>query len=58
LAIIARALLEYRESGKTLEDFEMEFGCEIILDKSAYGIADIKFHNDSYETLFMLKYNT
>ena len=58
MMLVSKALKDYIASGKTTEQFEEEYGCELILDEAGYGIADIRFHNSSNETLFMLKYNT
>jgi len=57
LALISKVLKEYLVAGKTKEDFAEEYGCDIIFDEHLDGIIDIKFHNDSNETMFMLKYN-
>ena len=56
LMLLAKALKEYQDSGKTTKQFEEEYGCEVVLDEFGYGIANIKFQNDSNETMFMLKY--
>jgi len=57
LRIISKALKDYLAHGKTTKEFEEEYGCDIVMDKSCVGIKDVKFHNDSNETMFMLKYN-
>jgi len=57
LWIIGTALRDYVAAGKTKEDFAEEYGCDIIMDPTGSGIQDVKFHNDSNETMFMLKYN-
>ena len=58
LRIIGRALKDYIANGKTVEDFAEEYGCDILMDEHNDGITDVKFHNDSNESMFMLKYNT
>ena len=57
LIIISKALKNYIANGKTTEQFEEEYGCELILDEAKFGIKDVKFQNSSCETMFMLKYN-
>jgi len=57
LRIIGTALKDYRADGKSIEEFAEEYGCDIIYDDTGDGIQDVKFHNDSNETMFMLKYN-
>lgn len=57
LHVISKALKDYVANGKTVEQFEEEYGCKIILDEPSGGIQGVKFHNDSNETMFMLKYD-
>ena len=56
LKILAKALKGYVAEGKTVEQFEEDYGCKLLKDEMNYGIKDVKFHNDSYKTAFMLKY--
>lgn len=58
LRIIASAFREYKDAGKTMEDFEEDYGCLLEFDKTHTGIKGISFQNDSCKTAFMLKYNT
>ena len=58
LKVLAKALKSYVAEGKTTEQFEEDYGCKLIMDNCNYGIQDVKFHNDSSKTAFMLKYNT
>jgi len=63
LSLLAKVLKEYKANGKTTEQFEEEYGCTVITEeangktKLGFGITGVKFHNDSNETMFMLKYN-
>jgi len=57
MMLVSKALKEYLAEGKTSKQFEEEFGCELILDDAGYGIKDVRFHNTSNETMFMLKYS-
>lgn len=56
LKLLSKVLKEYVAKGKSTKDFEEEFGCKIIMGQ-VYGIEDVKFQNDSNETMFMLKYD-
>ncbi len=58
LWLISKVFKEYLANGKTINEFAEEYGCDIVFEKEGGGIQDIKFHNDSNETMFMLKYNT
>ena len=58
LMVVQRVLIDYRCQGKTIEDFEKEYGCSLIYEEMSGGIKGVRFHNDSNETMFMLKYNT
>jgi len=56
LKVLATALKSYVFDGKTLEQFQEDYGCKLIMDECNYGIKDVKFQNDSSKTAFMLKY--
>ena len=58
LRLIAKAFKEYKAAGKTMEDFEEDYGCTVEFDDIHSGIKGISFQNDSCETAFMLKYKT
>jgi len=59
--IVAQALGDYHSTGKTLEEFEEDYGCTLIFDEIQYehysGVSGIWFQNDSSKTAFMLKYD-
>ena len=57
LRIIAKAFKDYIANNKAIEEFEEEYGCNIIYDENSNGIMDVVFHNSRNETMFMLKYN-
>ena len=57
LMIVQRVLIDYKCQGKTIDDFEKEYGCSLVYDDIARGIKGVRFHNDSNETMFMLKYD-
>jgi hypothetical protein len=57
LLLIRNVLREYIAQGKTIEDFEKEYGCALIYEEISGGINGVRFHNDSNETMFMLKYD-
>ena len=58
IKVLAKALKSYTAEGKTTEQFQKDFGCKLIMDDMDYGIKGVKFQNDSYKTMFMLKYNS
>jgi hypothetical protein len=54
---LAAALKDYTAKGKTVEQFEEDYGCKLIMDDHDYGIKDVSFQNGCGETAFRLKYD-
>ena len=57
LMLLAKALKEYQDSGKTTKQFEEDYGCTVEFDDMHSGIKGVSFQNSSCETMFMLKYS-
>ena len=57
LDVVSKALKDYVANGKTIKQFEEEYGCELLYGEHNVGINGVKFQNDSNKTMFMLKYD-
>jgi len=59
--LVSGVLDEYRARGKTLDEFEEDYGCRILFDEfhneGNHGIGAIYFENKSSKTAFMLRYD-
>lgn len=57
LEIASNALKRYKMDGKSLEEFEEDYGCKIIYDEISGGISGIKFDDENGgESAFYLTY--
>lgn len=59
LMLLGKVLNEYRDKGKSIEQFEEDYGCRLTFNEFedlGAGITGVLFHSDSNETAFVLKY--